>query len=818
MAFTITQTAKNLKNQINKTPQIVLLIDGIEEKFSTADVLRLPTFDEDPTLFFDDGLFFDTPIKDPKSKAYISLESGTTSNIQNQLIPEKGGAGSIQSFRVALLNKNRELTSLFSSGNTITDLCGRDARVFLGLAGSEFPKDFITIFDGFIDEFDVSHNLITLSIAIPTQKARQNLFNIVNTKLSAPVSTLDTSIPVDSTSSFIIPTLEQEENIKSYLRINDELIKISQTNTATSFDNVLRNQLRTQVSSHDTDDEVTSYIRLQGRPIDLALKLMLSNPPALEEYYINGEDVDRFVQLDDSNTIRNAIFFNFDIKREFNVIEGDLVTIAGATNAANNVTNRLVEEIVELDTGSYIIVTGDLLEVETTTSATIQVKSKYNTLPTGAGLGMKPKYVDLDGILDLDTLLGGSLPDIDIYVKDSIEAKSWLEAQIFKPCGLFALNRKGRYSIYAALPPLNTGATVILDETNITNLPKVKVKRSTTKNHYNSVVYKFEEKSIDDEFRSGVIIVSQDSINRIPVGNKQLTIEAKALRDDTDTRTAIDRQAQRIIDKYKFAPQTLDKVQVNFKTGYTIEVGDAVIFGGDNVLLPDTESGTNNFPVRIMEVQNKSIDTKRATVTLSLLDSAFGLDGRFSVVSPSSYIAGSGGNYIDIKQSFATSDLDIETEKWEEFVGRKVRIRDVGFTKEQILTINRIDTAIENRIYFDEAILIIVDEDDIFDLPDYDDAEDYHKVAYCYINPQVEITSVTDAQNVDVDLPSRVFIGSVVRVNNADYTNHSQEVTVDNIVGSTITFNEPLNYTPGIGDKLELIGFVSDEGLPYRYI
>ena len=809
MAFNITPTARALKDQIQVKPQIVLCIDGIDLKFGTADVLIRPLFDED--YLFDDGLFFDTPIKDPTSRSYISVDGQTSSRVFNQLFPDKGGAGSVQSFRVTLLNKDRELTPYFTSGNLISDLLGSDAQIYIGFVGGEFRKDFILAFDGFIDNVETAHNTFTINVANPTQRARQNLFNIISALTTSTITDVDTSIPVDSTTGFIIPTVDQEEYIKSYIQINDEIIKLSQTNTGTTFDNVLRNQLKTIADSHDIGDECTSFIRLLGNPLQLALRLLMSQPK--EEYYVDGEAVDRFVKLNDSTNIENTIFFNSDVT-VYNITEGDLISVENATDPANNFTDRLVTEVGFTTNGTFITVDGDGLVLEVATSATIKIKSRFATLPVGAGL--KPKYIDLQGIAELDTLLGASLPDIDIYVKDEIELKTFLEKEIYKPVGLFALTRKGRYSIYAALPPLNTNETVFLNQTNIINLPTLKIVRSTENNHYNTVVYKFEQQALEDDFKAGLIIVSQNSVNRIPVGNKQLTIEAAGLRDTSPVRIAIERQAQRIIDKYQFAPQYILGVQVSFKY-YTLEVGDSVVFGGEGVLMPDTEAGTDYFPETIMEISNKVIDTRKGVVTLDLINSAFGVKSRYGVVSASSYVESGGINFLVLKRSFATTALQLETEKWQDMIGRKVVLRDVNFTKSQELTIASIATDLENKLIFEENITIAIAEDDILELGDYDTKDNFQKSSYVFLNPQVEITAVTDASTIEAD-PTNLFEGATILVHDDTYSNVSQEVIISQIAGSVLILSEPLSYLPSIGDKLDLIGFKSDSGDPYRTI
>lgn len=803
MTFEITQLTKNLKDQTSKTPQIVFEVDGIDLRFSTGQVLRFPSFDETPPLLFDDGLYFDTPIPDDNSRDYISFKD-SSKDIRQQLIPEKGGAGGVQNFKIGLVNKNKELNSIFN-----TELLGKECRVSLGFLGGSFPQDFSVIFDGYISDYFVKHGMYVFNIAHPDNLKRQELLNLISTQLSASIDDVVTTIPVDSTEDFIIPTLEQESNFKSYIRINDEIIKLSQTNTATEFQNVLRNQLGSSVDSHDNDSEIQSFYRLEGNPIDLALKLMLSG----SGNYAENVTIDRFVKDSDGNSIFNAVYFNFDIDYIYNITEGDICTITGATNAANNVTDRIITEVVIETTRAYLILSGAALVEENLTSATISIKSQFDTMPVG--LKMKPKNIDLDGILELDSLIGSSLPNIDIYVKDEINAKEFIEKELFKPSSLFFLPRKGRVSIYAALPPFNAGDSIIIDEKNITNIQSLSVKRSTNKNFYNAIAYKFEEDAVEDKFNSGTIVFNNESLDTIPVGSKQLVIEAKGFRENSETRTAIFQRAQRLLDKYSGGPQFIDNIRLLYKDGYQIEIGDIVVFGSENLQLPN--NGKDYFEPTLMEVNNKKLNIEKGIVEISLINSGYNVNGRFPVVSPASYIESASGNSVIVKDSQALPITKIETDKWQEFIGRKVKIRDINFTKEQILTIASIGESNQNEIKFLESISISVNEDDLVELPDYDDAQAYHKASYGYLNPTVNINAVTSNQVIEAD-PANLFVGAFVEVHSPDFANISQEVQIDDITGNVITFSEALNYLPSIGDKIDLIGFKSDEGLPYRYI
>jgi hypothetical protein len=804
MTFEITKNAENLKDKINKTPQITFEVNGIDEYFSTGKVLRFPSFDEEPPLLFDDGLFFDTPIEDNSGYDYISLKE-SSKDIRQQLIPEKGGAGGVQNFKIGIVNKNKTLNTIFND-----EVLGKECRVSLGFLGSTFPDDYIVIFDGYISSYSIKHGMYIFNISHPDNLKRQEILNLISTQSTIPLNDFQTNIPVESTSDFIIPTTAQEINFKSYIRINDELMKLTQTNTATEFQNVLRNQLKTTASSHDDNSELQSFYRLEGKPIDLALKLMLSGTGN----YADDISIDRFVTDSDGNSIRNAVYFNFNIDYNFNITEGDYCTITGATNTENNVTDRLITEVVIERTRAYIILDDPLLVSENITSAVISFKSQFNTLPVG--LGMKPRNVDIDGILELESLIGGSSPDIDIYIKDEIKAKEFIEKELFKPCSLFFLPRKGRTSIYAALPPFNVGQSIVIDETNITNIDSLQVARSTNKNFYNAIAYKFEESSIEDKFKSGTIILNNESTENIPVGNKQLVIEAKGLRENAETRTAIFQRAQRLLDKYSNGPQYIDNIRVLYKDGYQIEIGDIIVFGSDNLQLPNGDSDV--FLPTLMEVTDKKLSIQSGRVEISVINSGYGINGRFPVVSASSFIESQNDTKkIILKTSQSTTAVQLETDRWQEFIGRKVKIRDVNFTKEQVLTIDNLGEGNQNAIKFIEDITISINNGDVIELPDYDDAESYHKASYGYLNPTVNVDVVTDTSTIEAD-PTNLFVDAYIEVHSPDYSNISQEVQISNIVGNVITFSEPLNYLPSTGDKIDLIGFKSDKGLPYRYI
>ena len=54
-------------------------------------------------------------------------------------------------------------------------------------------------------------------------------------------------------------------------------------------------------------------------------------------------------------------------------------------------------------------------------------------------------------------------------------------------------------------------------------------------------------------------------------------------------------------------------------------------------------------------------------------------------------------------------------------------------------------------------------------------------------------------------------------MHNSDYTNAS-EGKVKTVVGTTVTLEEALDYTPSTNDSIQLVGFADNNGKPYRII
>lgn len=823
MAFELTDTARLLSQQTNIGQQIIVEIEGIDLSFSAVQISRFWEIGDDVNIG-DSGLVIGGIIDNENSRSYLSL-SGTTNNITQQLEIDKGGVSSVQKFNVALIDKDEELTALFQPGNVVTDLLGLEANVYVGFAGGAHPDDSVRIFNGIITAQSAEPGVWKLTIDFPEFLKRQDLYDQISTNLDGAITNSATSLVVNSSVGFIPPADSQD----SYLLVNEELMKWSSVNTSTNtFTITERGALGTVAVSHDDDAQVTSFYTLSGGGLDLALKLMLSNEGNVA--FSDSNPATRFEFVNNSLIVENGILFESGLRDELGLELGDLVSISGATEPANNITDAPIVQFQDIPQGLIVVVSGVTLAQEVDSPAVASFKSQYNVLAEGCG--MKPSQVDVAQFQSLQEFYS-SLPDYLIYLKDTINAQDFIRQELFLPQGFYNVPRKGRVSANATQPPLVLSDLVELNENNVKKAQNNKIKRQITKNFFNAVSYRFDLDSITDRLLAGEIVVSERSNNRIPTGNKTLKITAGGLRDSNDVRNFISAQTRRFIDRYQFAAESIT-VEVNYKTGFNIEVSDIVNFGSAELQLPDIKNGTRDFEPRLMEVVNKSMNLKNGQVKLELLDTGFSADdGRFGVVSPNSFVgSGATNNTIPLKRSFSTTLFENERDKWTTFLGQEIRVRDQDFIFNETVTLLNFDAGNDANIIVDPPLSLPPQEDYVIDLPNYDtvlnDSQSKMKPIHCFMNPTVTVISGASDTEFTVSVADAGFLfeGAFIRVHNDDFTDNSTPgssdddvviVSVDAGTGEVVV-DKSMGFTPSSGYIVDLIGFFPDNGSPYRFV
>ena len=816
MALVLTEEAELLASQTNVSINIIVEIDGFTDThiFGAVDIQQDLFFDMDDILF--DGSYdFDGGVPHPQSKPYVSLDTGTTTNITQQISIDKG-VESIKSFTVSLVDVNDELTELFMPGNVQADILGRKAKIFVNMVGSEHPVDSIQIMEGIVGTAVFKPGLCNLTIDHSSQLKRQDLFAQATTLLSGSVNDSVTTINADDTSDFLTAT----DVYTTYIRIDDEVMLVN-SKTSSSF-GVTRGQLGTSPVEHDDDAEILSLYRLQGNAIILALKLMISGSGY--GLSVKGEN---FVTLTGDLEVANGIHFNteLDIENDYGLTAGDFVQISGSSSNDGTYT---ISSFGKSNVGSYIVVSGGTLTSETESTATVSFKSQYDTLPDGAGCGMLPSQVDIEGHTYWYDLFSTSFPDYDFYLDETVEFQEFLQQELYRPMGLYAVPG-ARASVSMTIPPLADIYMKTLDETNVRNPGNIGIKRSISKYFYNSLVYKYDPKVTDTEkFMAGIIIVNADAGERIGYGNtsqpnKPFKIESKGLRNTTAVNTLLNIQAKRFLDRYKSAAEHLD-IEVLFSTGFQVEVGDVVAVEGLNIT--DTTKGTRDFGPRLFEVSNKSLSLTNGNVKLSLLSTAYGVDGRWGVISPASVI-GSGATATNLPLTQSYGWTKEEKDKWEGHIGQKVIVHDNTWTFSEEVTFTGFLSTAANTMVVSTLSSGAPASGCIVDVPNYDtsdkEKQKMYKTLYCFSQPSLSIASVASASKFSVTAAHAAYIqaDSVIEVHDSTYTNVGEAVvsSITSTGGATeeVTLKSALSFTPASSYGIELVTWL-DSGKPYRIL
>jgi hypothetical protein len=808
MAFQLTTTAENLAAQVNKQIQIILEIEGIGSLFGAIPVEK--KFRYDDGIKYDTGVRYDSTVTDDSALPYIEL-SKTTRSISQQVTPDKGGTTSISVMNMALIDKNSEVSKLISFNNS-GEILSKKCTVYLNFKGGAHKEDSVPLYRGFISNVDYGNGLIILQISHPEKLKRQDLLTQATTALTADIDATQTTIPVLSTNDFIA----SQDASKLYIRIDEELMEVVNIIGANSVE-VSRGQLNTFAATHDNEVEVVTNYTLNGNPLDLACKIMLSNEGNTSEDITSG--IIAFNNVDSTTIFQNSVIYeSYNIQEQLGLTVGDTLTISGSTS---NDGDYVIDDFGTFDGGSYITLDSSI-NTEPVTGVTTSYKSQFNVLPYG--LGMLPSEVDTQEHLDIRDQQGSNFTEYDFIIKEDISGKDFIDTEIYYPQGLYNVPRKARASVKLTQPPVTSEITKTIDESLASNLDQIKIKRSVDTYRYNEIVYNYNVDSIEDKYLKRQILISQSSKARVKAGTKQLKITSNGLKDNAQTDTVVTRISDRLNDRYKFGATIIKGVQVPYGYGYALEIGDVVPFGGPGVKFNSGVTGNRGLDVALYEVINKSISLETGKVTLDLLETNFSNQARYAVIGSASKVtSGSTDTELVVTDFFTESDFGSQGAKWSEFVGERVQVRNDDWSDFAIRTLDSISVANPNRFALDSALPFTPGEGYILEPVDYDDSsqeiDSDYKLKFVHINATSEITAVTDALSFDVLDGSKVVEGSSIYVHSADYTRDSASelITIDSVVGNTVTLDSALPFTPQVGDLLEASNYL-DGGAPYVFI
>lgn len=628
----------------------------------------------------------------------------------------------------------------------------------------------------------------------------------------------DTILYVDSLTNFVNPV---GSVLKTYAKVEDEIIEYTGIDSINnSLTGCTGGQFGTIRKKHKADETVTSFYRLQGNAIDLALQLLLSGP---DEYYKIGYPVSNFGVDGSGNVNLQGVYFaGVDMVTKWGLTVGAFITTVGASNAANNFSLRTITSIDVTASGTFITVNGAALVIESSSSGTSSFKSQYNILPDGIGMGAH--QIDVNEFERIQTLFTSSIPIYDFYVTDTIKGKDFIDTEVLFPANLFSLPKKGKSSVGVVSPPLAIASLRQLNADKVTKPNSIKIKRAIGKYFYNTVIYKFNFDAVEvDKPLSGYIKIDTDSQAQIPVGTKAITIMSKGLRNDASTQSILNINSKRLLEKYKYAAEAIT-LSCFYSVGFNIDVGDVVYFGDTALNLPDSSTGTRGFVPRLCEVIDKRMNIMTGTVDLTIIDTSYLTSGRYGIFSPSSILgAGSTTTSLIITDSYGTVYPDIEKNKWQDYIGQNILIHDSNYSitySSQILGFNPSNPY---QMYID-PIASAPSAGFIVDIEFYPASVDPKidftlKNVFVFADPSVPVTSgINDFSfNVSLGNAAKFTIGATVILHNSDYSSQSIEAKVSSITGTQITVDRSLGITPSSLYQVELIGF-PDSGYAYRYL
>lgn len=813
MALPLSDKLRSLLQDRTKSPQLILEIDGLPA-ISSLVPKKYAAYGDD-IFYGDSGLVYGGLIPDGTALPYIDL-SKSTQQITQQMLVDKGGFSSITSFDVSIVDKDQAITALISPSIVIDEIVSRKCRLYMSLEGAGHPKDSVLFFSGIVSGVSCGAGYVNINLASPEKLKNLEIFPKLSTELTTALNNSDTTILVTSTLNFSLPA--DSGTLRTYVIIDDEYIEYTGM-TSTSFTGCVRGQFGSIPASHSIGSNVEAAYRLTGNLKDLALKLMLSG---LNTPYVEAYEAISFNTYGPT-TVQNAIFvseFNFDIK--YGVVAGDLITITGALNAGNNVTTT-VNSIVTNDLGSYIVVAATLISEGS--GPTFSITSKYSTLPKFCGLEMTPDQVDVEQFEQIYLEFSANFFEYDFFIKDQVNGNDFINTQILYPSGCYALPRKAKTSLGTTIPPLGQTDTKKLDSTNTITASGLKIERNISKNFYNAVVVRYAKDQVDDKFKRGKIRQSSDSTNRIKVANKPLNLDADGVRPETSFDFKFDIIGRRFLERYQYAAEYLD-IQVDYGTGFNIEIGDVVILDGKSLQLSDSTKGNRSFSPRLFEVQNKTLNLKGTPIKLSLVDTAFNINGRYGVISPSSKIdAGSTTTQIKLKKSYGTNlGTNSENYKWRNLIGSTLRVRSDDYTYDHESIIVALDPANDNGIILEPALPSAPPDGYYIDVAKYPTSTNPElnalvKLLHVSWNKQMTVvTGISQTQfTVSALDAANIQVGYQVKIHDDHYNYQSVTTKVTDVTGVTVTVNGALGLVPSSQDKIELLGY-KDGGQPFLWL
>jgi len=832
--------------QMSKNLVIVMQIEGIDDLFGISDTYTQVRYGDAGLTYGLPGLVYGglrrigSAQGEGGLKPYIVLDAGLT--ISQRIEPEQG-KGNVGMITITLIDKNGEVSRIIAPGITIDEIMlKKEVKIWLGFKQTSFPEDYLLIYRGYITSLSCPPSLVKLQISDSTTKKRQGIFLARSTILADNIDDSETTIPVGTTAGMfehiLGPDGTYDPIVRTYIKIDDEWMEYDETGIISADEiEVVRggsSSLGTTPEEHEAGAQVTNGVQLGGNVggvnfITLALKILLSgwNGPCE-----TGVAVLSFVYTYDIDVsgpfVDNAfVLTSADAKKDLGLTVGDYFEISDATNPANN-TSGVITEIREILGGrNRLILTDQTFTLENPSTATVSFRSKYDTLPTLCGAKCRMRDVDVETLelIRSKYFAVASSSNGRFFYDAPRAAKDVVDTDIFLPIGCYGVSRYGRISMSITKPPLpGVGKMVELNWTNILDPEKIVVNRSTnSRGFFNLIKFEYNKLPASGDYTRLDQFLDTDSLDRFDQVSV-LSIQAPGLQADLGGATIARSRGKALLNRYKSCVLIIE-LTVNWSVGSLIEVSDIILLRDEGRLkIMNFETGERNLGVQLFEVVDRSYSPVQGTVSLKLMGGlGFNVDSRFALYSPSSQIgAGASTTEIPLKPSYGQTTITAELAKWTPYIGQPVQVHSFDWVNVSQSVITGYGAA-PGSLTLDPPLSFTPSEDDILDIAPYPTSTDKneqstYKLLFAHFTPTIAVTSGVSGTEFNVSLgdAANLTVGNFVILRNSAFTVISEEIKIASIVGTLVTLEEGLGFTPTGDYFVEGIGY--KDGLSfYRF-
>lgn len=851
--------------QQSKNLNIVVDIDGLP-LLSAIQVGRYIKYG-DPVVYGQTNLIYGglVPVgfaPGERSQKNLLMLDGGSFTISQRLEPEQG-RGSISTLQMTFLDKDSYMTLAVTPGGVVDEILGRQVKIWVGYAPNSWPQEYYVVWRGRVGQVIADIGRITLQFVDPNVVRRQQVFYCGQTELASDIDNATTTIPVIDNGNFFEKILGPDgltydsSTVRLFIKIDDEFIEYQQSGQESTgygsnqFLNVSRGINLTTLlgtdpatpstaAAHTKSTTVDGYIFLTGHAMDLALKIMLSgwNGPFLSTYTVYS-----LVNTNDASlpVVNNGIVLPIDVDaiRDLGISVGDYVTVTDSVHGINNGT-WVVSGFSDLtNQPNRVVLTtlGPVAGFVASTTATISVRSQYDTLPVNAGCRLPGWEVDIGSFqFYKNTFLSNTENSYAFLLSGPEAGKTFIESEILLPLGAYSLTRQGKISMGLTKPPFADQRTQILSSSNILEPQNIQVQRGiNNRKFFNEIDWSFdcdETNTPTSQFNA----LNTDSLDLIGISSV-LPITSRGARTSLGFLNIVDEKDIFIFNRYAKGSVLID-LKTTLEMGNQIEVGDVVVLQDNGALqIPNFSTGVRDIGVQFFEVINRNLDIKSGVTALTLEGgTGASVSDRFATIAPSSLLtAASSASRIVITESFGNQYLtgvfpNNEQKKWTSYVGLKVRVHSYDYSVDGTTTLIGFDPSNNHALLLSPALSFTPLAGYILDLAQYpnnSDSTDQQlvKLIHGYCDPTVAVTGGSShfVFTVGAGDAAKFLVGAIVGLRNNGYvpppgvTALPVEAKVTNVSGTTITVDTDLGFVPDSSYYVELIGF-SDKGAAYRMV